>query len=85
MRLQVVHNATPRIELAEEEVDRMLGINVKPLYFNARVCVPDWREKKRPGLLINLRSISALRLYAAHQRMQLVRYVRLAQGADSFR
>ncbi|KIW08831.1 uncharacterized protein PV09_00761 [Verruconis gallopava] len=57
----VVHAATPSIDLPEDEVDRMWRINVKPLYFSAKVCVPYWREKKRPGLFINLSSISAPR------------------------
>lgn len=56
-----MHRATPSIELSEDEVDRMWKINVKPLYFSAKVCVPYWREAKRPGLFVNLSSISAPR------------------------
>jgi len=57
----VVHRATPSIELSEDEVDRMWKINVKPLYFSSKVCVPYWRDNKRAGLFVNLSSISAPR------------------------
>ena len=57
----VVHKATPSNELEEDEVDRMWRINVKPLYYSAKICVPYWREQKRPGLFVNLSSISAPR------------------------
>jgi len=57
----VVHRATPSIELSEDEVDRMWRINVKPLYFSSKVCVPYWRENQKAGLFINISSISAPR------------------------
>lgn len=49
------------MQVAEEEVDRMWRINVKPIYHSAKVIVPYWREHQRKGLVINLSSISSPR------------------------
>lgn len=57
----VVHVAAPSEQVVEEEVDRMWRINVKPLYYSAKVAVPYWREKKTGGVVVNLSSISAPR------------------------
>jgi len=57
----VVHTARPSIEVPESELDRMMRINVKPIYHSAKAIIPYWKENKRPGLFINLSSISAPR------------------------
>ncbi|KAF2118066.1 hypothetical protein BDV96DRAFT_571320 [Lophiotrema nucula] len=57
----VVHVSGPSEEVAEEEVDRMWRVNVKPIYHSAKVMVPYWRERGRGGVVVNLSSISAPR------------------------
>lgn len=57
----VVHVAKSSEEVAEEEVDRMWRINVKPLYYSAKVLVPYFRKQGKGGVVINLSSISAPR------------------------
>jgi 3-oxoacyl-[acyl-carrier protein] reductase len=57
----VVHVAKPSEEVEEEEVDRMFKINVKPLYYSAKVVVPYFRKQGRGGVVTNLSSISSPR------------------------
>lgn len=57
----VVHVAKPSEEVEEEEVDRMWRINVKPLYYSAKIIVPYFRKEGKGGVVINLSSISAPR------------------------
>lgn len=57
----VVHVAKPSEEVEEEEVDRMWRINVKPLYYSAKIVVPYFRKAEKGGAVINLSSISAPR------------------------
>ena len=54
----VVHNAGPSHTIPEEQFDLMFKVNVKPLYLSTKVIVPYWKEKKAPGLFINMSSIS---------------------------
>lgn len=57
----VVHVSKASEEVAEEEVDRMWRVNVKPLYHSTRFIVPYFRKERRGGVVINLSSISAPR------------------------
>jgi len=54
----VVHIAAPSHEVPEDQFDLMFKVNVKPLYLSTKVIVPWWKEKKLPGLFVNLSSIS---------------------------
>ncbi|KAF2476895.1 NAD(P)-binding protein [Lindgomyces ingoldianus] len=57
----VVHVANPNEDVPEEEVDRVLRVNVKPLYFSAGTVVPYWSRKGEGGVVLNLSSTSAPR------------------------
>ncbi|KAF2708732.1 oxidoreductase [Pleomassaria siparia CBS 279.74] len=57
----VVHVSKASEEVEEEEVDRMWRVNVKPLYYSAKVVVPYWRKEGMKGVVVNLSSISAPR------------------------
>ncbi|KIX03241.1 uncharacterized protein Z518_06793 [Rhinocladiella mackenziei CBS 650.93] len=54
----VVHIAAPSHEVPEDQFDMMFKVNVKPLYLSTKVIVRWWKENKKPGLFINLSSIS---------------------------
>lgn len=57
----VVMKATPSHEVDEEEFDRLIRINVKPLFHSCKVIVPYLRERGKGGSFINLSSTSAPR------------------------
>ncbi|KIW95647.1 uncharacterized protein Z519_04232 [Cladophialophora bantiana CBS 173.52] len=54
----VIHDAAPSHEVPEEQFDFVFKVNVKPLYLSTKVIVPWWKERKCPGLFINLSSTS---------------------------
>ncbi|KAK4907661.1 hypothetical protein LTR28_000431 [Elasticomyces elasticus] len=56
----VVNKSTPSIEIAEEEYDRIMRINVKSVYHSSRAVVPQFR-KQGGGVFVNISSISAPR------------------------
>ena len=53
--------ATPSHEVDEAEFDRLIGINVKPLFHSCKVVVPYLKERGQGGSFINLSSTSAPR------------------------
>ena len=57
----VVQRATPSHEVEEAEFDRLIRINVKPLFHSCKVVVPYFREHGKGGSFINLSSTSAPR------------------------
>ncbi|KAL2215369.1 oxidoreductase [Thermoascus aurantiacus ATCC 26904] len=57
----VVNKAMSSIELAEQELDRLLRINVKSLYHSAKVAVPVLKKQGSGGVFVNISSISAPR------------------------
>lgn len=57
----VLHSAQPSTDLNEEEYDRIMGVNVKQLFWSTKVIVPYFTTKKQPGLFINISSMSATR------------------------
>ena len=57
----VVQKATPSHEVDEEEFDRLIRINVKPLFLSCKVVVPYLRKRGQGGSFINLSSTSAPR------------------------
>ncbi|KAK4989475.1 hypothetical protein LTR66_004254 [Elasticomyces elasticus] len=56
----VVNKSTPSIEIAEDEYDRIMRINVKSVYHSSRAVVPQFR-KQGGGVFVNISSISAPR------------------------
>jgi 3-oxoacyl-[acyl-carrier protein] reductase len=56
----VVQKATPSHEVDEEEFDRLIRINVKPLFHSCKVIMPHFMAQKS-GCFINLCSTSAPR------------------------
>ncbi|KAF2092393.1 NAD(P)-binding protein [Rhizodiscina lignyota] len=56
----VVHNATPSYEVSETEYNRIMHINVKPLYASSKVIAP-YFKKQGHGAFVNISSISAPR------------------------
>ena len=57
----VVQKKTPSHEVDEAEFDRLIRINVKPLFHSCKVIVPYFRERGQGGSFINLSSTSAPR------------------------
>ncbi|OJJ62923.1 hypothetical protein ASPSYDRAFT_129715 [Aspergillus sydowii CBS 593.65] len=57
----VVNKAISSLELAEEEFDRLCKINIKSLYFSARVLGPAMQRQGSGGSFVNISSMSALR------------------------
>ena len=57
----VVQKATPSHEVDEEEFDRLIRINVKPLFLSCKAIVPYLRKRGQGGSFINLSSTSAPR------------------------
>ncbi|GAD92408.1 oxidoreductase, short-chain dehydrogenase/reductase family [Paecilomyces variotii No. 5] len=72
----IVNKATPSLELLEEHVDKLYQVNVKSLYFSAKIIAPVLR-KQGGGCFVNISSISALR-----PRPKLVWYA-ASKGAAS--
>ena len=55
----VVHLAGPSDEVAEEEYERVMRINVKPLFLSAKVVIGGYFKKEgRKGSVVNISSIS---------------------------
>jgi 3-oxoacyl-[acyl-carrier protein] reductase len=49
------------LELAEKEFDRLCRVNIKSLYFSAKIIAPCIQKQGGGGVFINISSISALR------------------------
>ena len=56
-----VNSATPYLEIAEAEVDRLLNTNFKALHAGCQVIGGHWIENDRGGCIINLSSMAAIR------------------------
>ncbi|KAJ9623908.1 hypothetical protein H2203_005354 [Taxawa tesnikishii (nom. ined.)] len=56
----VVHRNTPSVDVAEDEYDRVMRINVKSIYHSTRAVIPHFR-KQGHGVFVNISSISAPR------------------------
>ncbi len=56
----VVHNAAPSPTVPESEYERIMKINVSPLYHSAKVVHPHFKQQGK-GVFVNLSSISAPR------------------------
>jgi NAD(P)-dependent dehydrogenase (short-subunit alcohol dehydrogenase family) len=56
----VVHNAQPSFDVPESEYERIMNINVRPLYQSAKAVHPHFKKQGR-GVFVNLSSISAPR------------------------
>lgn len=56
----VVHNAQPSYDVPESEYERIMNINVRPLYQSAKAVHPHFK-KQGHGVFVNLSSISAPR------------------------
>lgn len=56
----VVHNAAPSYDVPESEYERIMNINVRPLYQSAKAVHPHFK-KQGHGVFVNLSSISAPR------------------------
>ncbi|KAK5130354.1 hypothetical protein LTR08_002194 [Meristemomyces frigidus] len=56
----VVHRAGPSVEVPKAEYDRIMNINVSPLYYSAAALQPHFAKQKH-GVFVNISSISALR------------------------
>ena len=55
----VVHLAGPSHEVDEEEFDRVMRINVKPLFLSTKVVVGGyWKKEGKKGSVVNISSIS---------------------------
>ncbi|OJI98066.1 hypothetical protein ASPVEDRAFT_49891 [Aspergillus versicolor CBS 583.65] len=57
----VVNKAISSLSLAEEEFDRLVKINLKSLYFSAKILGPAMQRQGSGGSFVNLSSMSALR------------------------
>jgi len=55
-----VNSATPFLEIPEEEIDRILSINVNGVMFACQVFAKYWLDKGEPGSIINVGSASGL-------------------------
>jgi NAD(P)-dependent dehydrogenase (short-subunit alcohol dehydrogenase family) len=55
-----VNSATPILEIAEEEIDRILGINFKSVFFGCQVFGGHLVKRGVGGSIINIGSMSAL-------------------------
>lgn len=55
-----VNSATPFLEIPEDEIDRILSINVKGVMFACQVFAKHWLDKGEPGSIINVGSASGL-------------------------
>lgn len=56
----VVHNAQASYDVPESEFERIMKINVSPLYHSAKAVHP-WFKKQGRGVFVNISSISAPR------------------------
>ncbi|KAK5679469.1 hypothetical protein LTS10_008287 [Elasticomyces elasticus] len=56
----VVHRSGPSHEVPRSEYDRIMSINVSPLYLSAQVIAPHFTKQKH-GVFVNISSISAPR------------------------
>ncbi|OGE50838.1 hypothetical protein PENARI_c015G01047 [Penicillium arizonense] len=57
----IVNSAISSLELTEKEFDRLCRVNIKSLYFSARVIAPCIQKQSTGGAFINISSMSALR------------------------
>ena len=55
-----VNSATPFLEISEDEIDRILSINVKGVVFACQVFAKHWLDAGKPGSIINVGSASGL-------------------------
>jgi NAD(P)-dependent dehydrogenase (short-subunit alcohol dehydrogenase family) len=56
-----VNSPTPFLEIGEEEIDRILGVNYKSVVFGCQIFGKYFLESQTPGSIINLGSISGLK------------------------
>ncbi|KAL4889492.1 hypothetical protein BDV59DRAFT_210295 [Aspergillus ambiguus] len=57
----VVNNSCPSIETEEADFDRLVRVNLKSLFNSTKIVIPYFLREERPGLFINVSSISAAR------------------------
>ncbi|MFN3166866.1 MAG: SDR family oxidoreductase [Phycisphaeraceae bacterium] len=55
-----VNSATPFLEIEEDEIDRILSVNVKGVMFACQVFAQYWLDQGKPGSIINVGSASGV-------------------------
>jgi len=56
-----INSATPYLDIAEEEFDRILTVNLKSVHLGCQVAGGRWIEQGKRGSIINISSMSAIR------------------------
>ncbi len=56
-----INSATPYLDIAEEEFDRILSVNLKSVHLGCQVAGAHMIERGRKGCIINMSSMSAVR------------------------
>ncbi len=56
-----INSATPYLDIAEEEFDRLLDTNLKSVHLGCQVAGRRWIQQGRGGSIINISSMSAIR------------------------